>query len=125
MAWNSASDTDPVYAPRQYTAASWPESTSVSAEQSAKLLSTTSFSFGCEIPTFLRPMDVTLSTAELSRAERSAKLPTIPDAPTITSRSWPTMGTIIDGLEAIWLVTVMGECALQSNPHTAAAQRGN
>ena len=59
------------------------------------------FNLECEMPTFLRPMVVTSPTAGCSSAYRSAQLPTIPVAPTITRFFWPAVGTLMSDSEAL------------------------
>ena len=61
-----------------------------------EVLMQTCSSFGCEMPSFLRPTDITLFTPELSRAWRRAYPPTIPVAPTMTRRFWPAIGAVSD-----------------------------
>jgi hypothetical protein len=70
-------------------------------------------------------MNRTRSTNETSCAERRAYPPTIPVAPTITSRVCHTLGAFSDGLEAFFedtrLVTVMTVRALPASRRRAGA----
>jgi hypothetical protein len=77
-------------------------------------------SLGCEMPSFLRPIEITLPTVGWSSPYRRAYPPTIPVAPTITRCFWSGVETFIHAPAAL-LISVMTEDAPPASRRRADA----